>query len=89
LQVDDSPRYESIGTWVHVDGRHEWQSKTDSPLPRREFTKRSDYNVLRRGNRIYLTPQGWMFEQDNKKIVRTPMATNACAGKRLRRIYKS
>jgi hypothetical protein len=72
LQVDDSPRYESIGTWVHVDGRHQWQSETDSPLPRREFTKRSDYNVLRRGNRIYLTPQGWMFEQDNKKMVRTP-----------------
>ncbi|MFA6088145.1 DUF6607 family protein [Mucilaginibacter sp.] len=72
LQVDDSPRYESIGTWVHVDGRHQWQSETDSPLPRREFTKRSDYNVLRRGNRVYLTPQGWMYEQDNKKIVRTP-----------------
>ena len=70
-QVDDSPRYESIGTWVHVDGRHQWQSESDSPLPRREYTKRSDYNVLRRGNRIYLTPQGWMFEQDNKKISRT------------------
>ncbi|MFD0795534.1 DUF6607 family protein [Mucilaginibacter litoreus] len=70
-QVDDSPRYESIGTWVHVDGRHEWQSKADSPLPRREFTKRNDYNVLNRGNRIYLTPQGWMFEQDNNKVVRS------------------
>lgn len=70
-QVDDSPRYESIGTWVHVDGRHQWQSETDSPLPRREFTKRSDYNVLRRGNRVYLTPEGWMFEQDNKKIIRS------------------
>lgn len=69
-QVDDSPRYESIGTWVHVDGRHEWQSKTDSPLPRREFTKRSDYNVLNRGNRIYLTANGWMYEQDNNKVVR-------------------
>ncbi len=70
-QVDDSPRYESIGTWVHVDGRHQWQSETDSPLPRREFTTRNDYNVLRRGNRVYLTPEGWMFEQDNKKIIRS------------------
>ena len=69
-QVDDSPRYESIGTWVHVDGRDEWHSECDSPLPRREFTKRKDYNVLRRGNRIYITPNGWMFEQDNKKIIR-------------------
>ncbi|RKR85121.1 hypothetical protein BDD43_5379 [Mucilaginibacter gracilis] len=71
FQVDDSPRYESIGTWVHVDGRHEWHSECDSPLPRREFTKRNDYNVLRRGNRIYITPTGWMFEQDNQKIIRS------------------
>jgi hypothetical protein len=71
FQVDDSPRYESIGTWVHVDGRHQWQSETDSPLPRREFTKRNDYNVLRRGNRVYLTDKGWMYEQDNKKIIRS------------------
>jgi hypothetical protein len=69
-QVDDSPRYESMGTWVHVDGRHEWQSRTDSPLPRREYTKRNDYNVLNRGNRVYLTAKGWMFEQDNNKIAR-------------------
>src|ERR1700751_3732224 len=62
FQVDDSPRYEIIGTWNHADGKHFWQSECDSPLPRREFTKRSDYNVLRRGNRIYLTPNGWMFE---------------------------
>jgi hypothetical protein len=54
-----------------VDGRHQWQSECDSPLPRREFTKRSDYNVLRRGNRVYLTTNGWMYEQDNQKIIRT------------------
>ena len=23
--VDDSPRYESFGTWVHVDGKHFWE----------------------------------------------------------------
>jgi hypothetical protein len=71
FQVDDSPRYESIGTWVHVDGRHQWQSECDSPLPRREYTKRNDYNVLHRGNRVYLTANGWMYEQDNQKIIRT------------------
>lgn len=70
-QVDDSPRYQAIGTWVHVDGKHQWQSNSDSPLPRREYTERSDYNVLNRGNTLYLTPKGWMFEQDNKKILRT------------------
>jgi hypothetical protein len=70
-QVDDSPRYAGYGTWVHADGRHFWLSEADSPLPRREFTKRSDYNVLHRRNLIQLTNDGWMFEQDNQKIVRS------------------
>jgi len=70
-QVDDSPRYQAIGTWVHVDGKHQWQSNSDSPLPRREYSERSDYNVLNRGNTLYLTKTGWMFEQDNKKIIRS------------------
>ncbi|SOD20062.1 DUF6607 family protein [Pedobacter xixiisoli] len=72
FQVDDSPRYQAIGSWVHVDGRSQWLSYSDSPLPRREHTERNDYNVLNRRNFVYLTPNGWMFEQDNKKIVRTP-----------------
>ncbi len=71
-QVDDSPRYQAIGSWVHVDGRSQWISNSDSPLPRREYTERNDYNVLNRRNFVYLTPNGWMFEQDNKKILRTP-----------------
>ena len=74
FQVDDSPRYQAIGSWVHVDGRSQWLSYSDSPLPRREYTERNDYNVLNRRNFVYLTPTGWMFEQDNKKIVRTPGA---------------
>ncbi|RYF12195.1 MAG: hypothetical protein EOO42_20405 [Flavobacteriales bacterium] len=72
FQVDDSPRYQAIGSWVHVDGRSQWLSYSDSPLPRREHTERNDYNVLNRRNFVYLTPTGWMFEQDNKKMVRTP-----------------
>ena len=60
-----------MGTWVHVDGKHQWQSNADSPLPRREYSERSDYNVLNRGNNLYLTKTGWMFEQDNKKIIRS------------------
>ena len=53
-----------------VDGKHQWQSNADSPLPRRESSERSDSNVLNRGNNPYLTANGWMFEHDNKKIVR-------------------
>lgn len=70
-QVDDGPRYEGLATWVHVDGRHYWESTADSPLPRREFTKRSDYNVLRRRNRHEITSWGWLHEQDNDKVLRS------------------
>ncbi len=69
-QVDDSPRYEGYGTWNHVDGRHFWESTADAPLPRREFTKRSDYNVLRRHSHIETNANGWYLEQDNEKIIR-------------------
>lgn len=69
--VDDSPRYEGSGTWVHLDGKHYWESISDAPLPRREYTKRSDYNVLRRKNRHILTDYGFLHEQDNTKIIRT------------------
>ena len=71
-QVDDSPRYEGTATWVHIDGNHYWESTVDAPLPRREWTKRSDYNVLKRDNKIILTKDGgWLHEQDNQKIVRS------------------
>ena len=51
FQVDDSPRYEGTATWVHVDGKSFWENTIDAPLPRREYTKRSDYNVTVRRNR--------------------------------------
>jgi len=70
FQVDDSPRYEATATWVHIDGRHYWEATADSPLPRREFTKRSDYDLLKRRNRQEITDYGWIHEQDNDKIVR-------------------
>ncbi|MDR6300409.1 DUF6607 family protein [Mesonia maritima] len=69
-QVDDSPRYAGSATWIHADGRHYWDNETDSPLPRREYSKRSDYNVMNRGNHVEITDYGWLHEQDNKKIIR-------------------
>ncbi|KAB7528106.1 hypothetical protein F8C76_09505 [Flagellimonas olearia] len=69
-QVDDSPRYSGSATWVHYDGKHYWENTSDSPLPRREYSKRSDYNVMKRGNRQEITSYGWVHEQDNDKIVR-------------------
>ncbi|WP_291132171.1 DUF6607 family protein [Flavobacterium sp. UBA7682] len=69
-QVDDSPRYEGTASWVFVDGKSYWNNTTDAPLPRREHTKRDDYNVLKRRNIHEITSYGWLHEQDNDKIVR-------------------
>ncbi|WP_435623356.1 DUF6607 family protein [Flagellimonas sp.] len=70
FQVDDSPRYEGTSSWVHVDGQSFWENTTDAPLPRREYTKRSDYNVTLRNNKHAITQEGWIHDQDNKKIIR-------------------
>lgn len=69
-QVDDSPRYEGSATWVHVDGKSFWINTTDAPLPRREYTQRSDYNVSVRGNHVEITKEGWVHDQDNLKVLR-------------------
>jgi len=69
-QVDDSPRYEGTATWVHVDGTDYWTNIADAPLPRREHTKRDDYNVLKRRNIHEITKAGWIHEQDNDKLIR-------------------
>ena len=69
-QVDDSPRYEGSASWIHIDGKSFWENTTSAPLPRREYTKRNDYNVLLRGNRQEITKKGWVHDQDNFKIIR-------------------
>lgn len=43
----------------------------DAPLPRREYTKRHDYNVMRRTNHHEITATGYLYEQDNDKIIRS------------------
>ncbi|MFL0353267.1 DUF6607 family protein [Xanthomarina sp. GH4-25] len=70
FQVDDSPRYEGSASWVHIDGKSYWEDETSAPLPRREYTTRSDYNVTVRRNRHEITNYGWLHEQDNDKVVR-------------------
>jgi len=68
FQVDDSPRYEGTSSWVHVDGKSFWENQTSAPLPRREFSKRKDYNVLIRNNRHEITNYGWFHGQNNEKV---------------------
>jgi len=68
-QVDDSPRYSGVGRWNHEGNLSSWESRAWRPLPRREYTKRSDYHVLVARNRHTITPTGWVHEQDNYKLV--------------------
>lgn len=76
FQVDDSPRYEGSASWAYIDDKIFWENNVDAPLPRRERSIRSDYNVLNRGNRIEITNEGWIHKQNNQKILRSDTAND-------------
>ena len=68
-QVDDSPRYQALGTWSHFENYSSWLSdETWRPLPRREFSVRNDYDVLIGTNRHTINPTGWVQEEENLKV---------------------
>ena len=68
-QVDDSPRYAAWGRWQHTGSFSAWTSaETWRPLPRREWSVRSDYDVLVGTNRHTITPTGWLQEENNVKL---------------------
>lgn len=70
-EVSDAPRYCGTGRWDYTNGVATWTSDLSwRPLPRREYTKRSDYNALSVVNRHTLTPNGWTHEQFNTKVLR-------------------
>lgn len=71
-QVDESPRYASIGQWQHTPTFSTWLSgDTWRPLPRREWSVRDDYQVLLGTNRHTITANGWLQEENNLKVVIT------------------
>ncbi len=76
FQVDESPRYASVGRWQHTASFSTWiGGDTWRPLPRREWTVRSDYQVLLGTNRHTIVPTGWLQEENNLKTVLTPERT--------------
>lgn len=76
FEVSDAPRYCGTGKWTYDNGVATWTSDlTWRPLPRREYTKRSDYNAVAAINRHTLTPGGWTHEQFNTKTLRNPDGT--------------
>jgi len=71
-QVDESPRYASVGRWSHSSSFSTWISgDTWRPLPRREWSVRKDYQVLLGTNRHTITATGWVQEENNLKAVLT------------------
>lgn len=69
-QVDESPRYSSVGRWQHSDSFSTWLSgDTWRPLPRREWSVRDDYQVLVGTNRHTIALNGWVQEENNLKTV--------------------
>ncbi len=70
-EVSDAPRYQGASDWVTIDGKTVWQNTADAPLPRREYSVRNDYNILKRENRLIITADGWIHDQNNQKIIRT------------------
>jgi hypothetical protein len=71
-QVDESPRYASVGRWEHSGSFSSWLSAdTWRPLPRREWSVRDDYQVLVGTNRHTISSTGWIQEENNLKTVLT------------------
>ena len=71
-QVDESPRYASLGRWSHSSSFSTWISgDTWRPLPRREWSVRKDYQVLLGTNRHTINATGWVQEENNLKAVLT------------------
>jgi hypothetical protein len=67
-QVDEAPRYGSLGRWEHNAAFSSWVSgETARPLPRREWSVRKDYTLLRGTNRHTVLPTGWLQEENNLK----------------------
>jgi hypothetical protein len=67
-QVDESPRYGALGRWEHNAAFSTWiGGDTARPLPRREWSVRQDYQLLRGTNRHTVLPTGWLHEENNLK----------------------
>src|SRR5690606_40944575 len=69
FEVNDAPRYSAAARWVHTADFPYWEAESNAPLPRREYTKRSDYQILRRNNRHGITATGHVHDQDNQKVI--------------------
>jgi len=83
FQVDDSPRYESTGSWTHRENMSTWSGGAWRPLPRREFSVRDDYHALIGRDEITITPTGWVHFQNNDKLKLNPKGGHRILGREI------
>lgn len=70
-EVSDAPRYCGTGKWTYENGTPSWTSDAGwRPLPRRDYSVRSDYNALGIINTHRITTEGWQHAQENRKVIR-------------------
>ncbi len=86
--TDDTPRYSGAATWFLADGKQVWENTADCPLPRREYTKRDDYHLMRRTNRLIVEDWGWIHEQDNEKVILTEKGEKVLVEEKGRNTYR-
>ncbi len=87
-EVTDAPRYQGSAPWQVVNGHTVWENTADAPLPRREYTQRSDYNILQRTNRLVINSNGYDHVQDNKKVLRANGADKVLAEEKGLNLYE-
>lgn len=69
-EIDDRPRYVGSSVWVHSKEKKFWKSTSNAPLPRREYIKRNDYNIMKRTNTHEIVKNGWIHIQNNNKMIK-------------------
>lgn len=87
-EVTDAPRYQGSAPWQVVNGHTIWENTTDAPLPRREYTHRSDYNILQRTNRLVINKNGYDHIQDNLKVLRANGTDKVLAEEKGKNLYE-
>jgi len=87
-EVTDAPRYQGSAPWQVVNGHTIWENTANAPLPRREYTQRSDYNILQRTNRLVINNNGYNHVQDNKKILRANSTDKVIAEEKGLNLYE-
>ena len=68
--IDDSPRYQGEALLNHPPMKSVWKAKSFAPLPRREYSTRSDYQILERENIHIIYGNRWVHKQWNRKLVK-------------------